>query len=164
MKRHFKKLVKTHQDRLFSIAHGMLGATGEAEEVVQDAFVKLWEHLADLDAQHVLPWLIRVTRNGCLDLLRRRKYGQAFAVSNGPDEQIELETPVERCAAESLGGQLREAIANLSEPFRSLILLREVEGLEYQAIGEALSLNDSQVKVYLHRARRKLRHALREFA
>lgn len=164
MKRHFRQLVKTHQDRLYSTAVQLLGQSGEAEEVVQDAFVKLWDHLEQLDEARVLPWLIRVTRNACLDILRRRQVHLAYAVSGGHDEtRVERSTPADALGRVTLRDRLRGAIEALDEPFRSLVVLREIEGYSYADIATALSLSDSQVKVYLHRARRKLRERLREF-
>ena len=163
MNRRFRKLVKAHQDRLFSLAMHMLGHSGEAEEVVQEVFVKLWEHLARLEEAHVLPWLLRVTRNACLDLLRRRQVHLAYAVSGSAEDHVELATPDTTLGTDRLRDRLRQAIERLDEPFRSLVLLRDIEGFAYADIGRALELNESQVKVYLHRARRKLRHELEEY-
>ncbi|MDX1571341.1 MAG: RNA polymerase sigma factor [Xanthomonadales bacterium] len=164
MKRRFRQLVKMHQDRLYSTAVQLLGHSGEAEEVVQDVFVKLWDHLEELEEARVLPWLIRVTRNACLDLLRRRQVHLAFAVSGGVDERhVDNSTPAEELGRVRLRDELRAAIDGLDEPFRSLVVLREIEGFSYDDIGTALKLNESQVKVYLHRARRKLRERLQEF-
>lgn len=164
MQQKFRQLITSHQDRLFSVAYGLLGQSGEAEEVVQDSFIKLWENLSELESKRILPWLIRVTRNACLDILRRRKFQTSLAVANGRDELTEVTTPVTTAENDRLRDSLRSAIEELKEPYRSLIILREIEGLDYDAIGEALDLNPSQVKVYLYRARRQLRHELQEFA
>ena len=63
-------------------------------------------------------------------------------------------------SSSDLGQRLAEAIRQLDEPYRSLVLLRDVEEMNYREIAEALELSDSQVKVYLHRARRRLRERL----
>ena len=57
-----RRMIRQHQNRLFSLACNMLGSTAEAEDVVQDVLIKLWEHLPNLSADHVRPWLLRVTR------------------------------------------------------------------------------------------------------
>ncbi len=157
----FRRLVRAHQDRLFSLAAHLLGNTAEAEDVVQDVLVKLWQHSSALDPERVRPWCLRVTRNACLDLLRRRRYQAAYLSEavNGGGFKVEA-TPLDHLAAESLGQRLGEAIGALDEPFRSLIVLRELEQCSYQELGEILELSDQQVRVYLHRARRKLRHSL----
>ncbi|MFK7957221.1 MAG: RNA polymerase sigma factor [Lysobacterales bacterium] len=161
MKRRFRSLVKEHQGQLFSLAYHLLGQSAEAEDVVQDVLVKLWQHLSGLEAERVKPWLLRVTRNACLDLLRRRRYSQAYvAQTAGGDAVVVNETPLDRLSSSDLGQRLAHAIRELDEPFCSLVVLRDVEELTYQEIGEALELKESQVKVYLHRARRKLRKRL----
>ncbi|MDJ0654174.1 MAG: sigma-70 family RNA polymerase sigma factor [Xanthomonadales bacterium] len=157
----FRRAIRQHQNRLFSLACNMLGSSAEAEDVVQDVLIKLWEHLPDLSADHVRPWLLRVTRNACVDLLRRRRYQQAFvaeAVNSGP-RAVET-TPMMELSNSELGSRLKQAIQDLDEPFRSLVILRELEDCSYKEIAEVLELSDQQVRVYLHRARRKLRHAL----
>ncbi len=161
MTRRFRRLVKEHQGQLFSLAYHLLGHSAEAEDVVQDVLVKLWQHLAGLEADRIKPWLLRVTRNACLDLLRRRRYSQAYVsqVASG-ESMVVSETPMDRLASSDLGHRLVQAIRELDEPFCSLVVLRDIQELSYQEIGEALDLKESQVKVYLHRARRKLRHRL----
>lgn len=161
MKRRFRKLVKCHEGQLFSLAYHLLGQSAEAEDVVQDVLVKLWQHLAGLEEQRVKPWLLRVTRNACLDLLRRRRYSQAYVAETvGGESMTVTETPLDRLASSDLGQRLAQAIRELDEPFCSLVVLRDVQEMNYQEIGEALELSESQVKVYLHRARRKLRKRL----
>ncbi len=161
MKRRFRRLVKEHQGQLFSLAYHLLGNSAEAEDVAQDVLVKLWQHLAGLEAERVKPWLLRVTRNACLDLLRRRRYSQAYVAETVGGEPLAVtETPLDRLSSSDLGQRLAQAIRELDEPFRSLVVLRDVEELNYQEIGQTLDLSDSQVKVYLHRARRKLRKRL----
>ncbi len=157
----FRRLVRRHQHRLFSLAAHLLGNTAEAEDVVQDVLVKLWQHLSSLDAERVRPWCLRVTRNACLDLLRRRRYQMAYVSEavNGGGVRVE-ETPLDHLTNAGLGQRLKNAIGDLDEPFRSLIVLRELEECSYKEIGEILDLSDQQVRVYLHRARRKLRHRL----
>ena len=100
MKRRFRSLVKEHQGQLFSLAYHLLGQSAEAEDVVQDVMVKLWQHLSGLEAERVKPWLLRVTRNACLDLLRRRRYSQAYvSQAAGGDAVVVSETPLDRLAS-----------------------------------------------------------------
>ncbi len=157
----FRRLVREHQNRLFSLAAHLLGNTAEAEDVVQDVLVKLWQHGSGLEAERIRPWCLRVTRNACLDLLRRRRYQMAYVSEavNGGAVKVET-TPLDHLVSADLGQRLRAAIEQLKEPFRSLIVLREVEQCSYQEIGEILELSDQQVRVYLYRARRQLRNRL----
>ncbi len=158
MKFRFRRLVAEHQHRLYGLAVQMLGNPAEAEEVVQDALIKLWHHLEGLEAERVRPWLLTVTRNACLDLLRRRRF-QAVPLAVGADEFIagDVDDPAASYETADREQRLMDAVRQLKEPFRSLILLREVQGCSYAEVGQVLQLNPTQVKVYLHRARRKLR-------
>jgi RNA polymerase sigma-70 factor (ECF subfamily) len=161
MKFRFRRLVKQHQDRLYSLALHMLGNSAEAEDVVQDTMIKLWHQLPNLDSERIRPWLLRVTRNASVDLIRRRQYQTAYAVAAGAEGQaVVTSTPVEALENSDLNERLSVAIGELNEPFQSLIVLREIQGHSYQEIGEVLELSTQQVKVYLHRARRKLRDSL----
>jgi len=161
MRHRFDGLVQAHKDRLFSLAVHLLGNAAEAEDVVQEVLIKLWDHMDKLDEERIRPWLLRVTRNACIDLIRKRSNQQQYAQAAGAEtETMETTTPADALHAADLNEELGAAIGGLDEPFQSLIVLREIEGLSYQEIAEALELNDQQVRVYLHRARRKLRHRL----
>jgi len=161
MKFRFRRLVKQHQDRLYSLALHLLGNSAEAEDVVQDTLIKLWHQLPGLDSERIRPWLLRVTRNASIDLIRRRQHQQAYALAAGAEGQaVVTTTPVEALEDATLNQRLSGAIGELKEPFRSLILLREVQGHSYQEVAEVLDLSIEQVKVYLYRARRKLRDTL----
>lgn len=154
--------MQDHQDRLFSMAVYMLGNTGEAEEVVQDVFIKLWQQPDMMKKDHIRAWLLKVTRNACLDLIRKRVHRTNYAVAAGDESNVvTLYTTTE---AAELGDDLQRMITNLKEPYRSLVVMREIEGYAYAEIGEALELTEQQVKVYLYRARRQLREALEKTA
>jgi len=160
MKRLYRKLVKQQQDKLFSLAARLLGSSAEAEDVVQDVLVKLWEHLPRLESERVIPWLIQVTRNACMDQLRRRKVAHNYVTATINGESQVHSGPADACKRNELGNQLTMALQELDEPYRSLVILRDVEGYAYREISQSLSLSESQVKVYLHRARQRLRQFL----
>ncbi len=123
----------------------------------------MWQQEPKPPGEAVLPWLLTVTRNGSLDRLRRRRLVSADqAVLEGQADTAAQ--PDRQLAGDEFSVRLEQAVARLDEPFRSLVVLREMQGLEYQTIAETLSLSLSQVKVYLHRARRKLRQQLSEYA
>lgn len=161
MRLRFRRLVSQHQHRLFTLAAHILGNRGEAEEIVQEAFIKLWNNMDRVDKRKTGAWLAQVTRNACLDLLRRRKHQVAFAMAAGAEHNQDMvPTPSDMLDSHLALGELGKAIHSLDEPYRSIVVLREMQDMSYQEIGEALELSLSQVKVYLHRARRKLREIL----
>jgi RNA polymerase sigma-70 factor (ECF subfamily) len=113
----------------------------------------------------MLGWLLRVTRNACVDALRKRRSYRKFIATD--TEQVALAAgsmPATDAAAESaiFRQHLDHALDQLSEPYRSIIVLREIQELKYEEISGALNLPLNTVKVYLHRARKMLRNHLRE--
>jgi len=169
MSRGFEKIADRHRDRVFTLACYILGNREEAEDVTQEVLIRLWKNLDSLEEARVLPWLLHVTRNACIDALRRRRTYRALVA---PDPEG---TAMSRVASTTIGpatvvenadfrSQLEIAVQELAEPYRTIVILREIQDFRYEEICEALSLPLNTVKVYLHRARRKLREKLREFA
>jgi RNA polymerase sigma-70 factor (ECF subfamily) len=132
--------------------------------VTQEVLVRLWRRGHEVLPEKIGPWLIRVTRNACIDVMRRRKGGSQVAIDD--EAGIEIHEPApgpERLAhASQLGGRILQALETLTEPGRSVVILREIQGLSYQEIGEALEMPMSSVRVTLHRGRRRLREELKE--
>lgn len=163
--RRFEKQVRLYRHRVYGFAVYFLGKKAEAEDVTQEVLLKLWEHQDKLDEDRLLGWLLRVTRNACVDALRKRKayrnivapapddLGRAPGVEPMPDDDAE---------AADFQQHLRRALCRLDEPYRSIVILREVQDLKYEEISGAMNLPLNTVKVYLHRARKKLRDELSE--
>jgi len=159
MSRRYRQWVKEYQNQAWSLARYLLKDAQEAEDAVQDAFVKLWNNQDKIDPERIRPWLMKVTRNGCLDRLRRRRENVEF---NEGHMAGEASGPMQDVAANELGGWLKRAIEGLKEPYRSLVVLRDVQQHSYEEVAGMLELSLSQVKVYLHRARKELREQLAE--
>jgi RNA polymerase sigma-70 factor (ECF subfamily) len=164
----FEKIADRHRDRIFTFACYHLGSRDDAEDVTQEVLVRLWKNLDGLEDSHLMPWIIHVTRNACIDALRRRKSYRAVVAQDPEGDSMRLVAspgPAPSAAAENsdLQAQLERAIQDLSEPYRSIVILREIQDLRYEEIVEALGLPLNTVKVYLHRGRRKLREQLRAF-
>ncbi len=121
--------------------------------------MKLWHQQDSIDPDKTKAWLMKVTRNGCLDRIRRRKPTEelgewhAEAAGAGPQQGAEHF---------ELGQRLQHSINQLGEPYRSLVVLRDVQQNSYEEVAETLELSLAQVKVYLHRARKQLREELAE--
>lgn len=155
----YRQWVKDYQDQAWTLARYLLKDAQEAEDATQDAFIKLWRHQETIDPERVRPWLMKVVRNGCLDRLRRRRdHVELHETQVGADDQ----GPLEGSASSELGRWLQGAIGRLKEPYRSLVVLRDVNQHSYEEVAGMLELSLSQVKVYLHRARKELREQLSE--
>jgi RNA polymerase sigma-70 factor, ECF subfamily len=158
MDRLFRQWTDAYQNQAWSLARYLLRDRAEAEDVVQEAFIRLWQHRESLAPGRVKPWLLRVTRNLCLDRLRRRQ----------PEESVEdqhlagAEGPADGLQRSELGRTLEGAVMALDEPFRSLVMLRDIQQHSYEDVAAMTELSMPQVKTYLHRARKKLREQLME--
>lgn len=172
------ELVTRYQDRLFAVCLRMVGDRETAADLTQDAFVKVLQGLDSFDARSRLStWLIRVTMNVCLSHLRAAKL-RAHASLDAPiapsllrgaqgtpqsgssraqEREPAAESRVERSEARR---HLSAALSGLDPEQRAIIVLRDVQGLDYDQIGAALGLNLGTVKSRLFRARLALRHAL----
>jgi RNA polymerase sigma-70 factor (ECF subfamily) len=161
----FDAAVAIHGRKVYTLAVYLLANREEAEDVTQEVLVRLWRRGQEVVPEKIGPWLVRVTRNACIDAIRRRKGGSQVAIDED-GSGIELREPApgpERLAhASQLGGRILQALDTLSEPGRSVVILREIQGLSYQEIGEALEIPMSSVRVTLHRGRRRLREELKE--
>jgi RNA polymerase sigma factor (sigma-70 family) len=167
MKQRFRNLVDQHRHRIYTFAYYHLGNREEAEDVTQEVLVKMWQHRETIEPGSLNAWLSRVTRNGCIDVIRKRNRYQAVVV---PEEVIEAGVKITAVGAgqdavlDNLGirMELEKALNTLEEPYRSIVILREIQELKYDEISKALDLPMGTVKVYLHRARRMLRACLKE--
>lgn len=161
----FEHQVKRYQQRVYGFAYHYLGSREEAEDVTQEVFLRFWNNRAEIDQEQPLGWLLRVTRNAAVDAIRRRNTYRRTVSTNSEMLDYAEGTTVspERNAEDSdFRRHLENALDQLDEPFRSLVILREIQDLKYQEISETLELPLTTVKVYLHRARKMLRHQLHE--
>jgi RNA polymerase sigma-70 factor (ECF subfamily) len=165
----YDELVRRLKDRLYGYAMYMLHNPQDAEDVTQEALLRLWTHFDEVRLPRARGWALRVTRNLCLDQLRRRRTAgrrdltvdtevtEAVADDRQPD-------PPRATDARQLHARLEEAMKRLPEKQRSVFVLREIQGLKYHEIAQALELPINSVKVYLMRARLGLREELRDYA
>ncbi len=155
----FLKWVDEYQDLAWTLARYLLMDAAEAEDACQEAFVKLWHNQDRIDPDKIRPWLMRVTRNLCLDRLRRRHPTEEWQEWQKPDDGP---GPMQELQQHELGEWLKHSINGLTEPYRSLVVLRDVHQHSYEEVASVLELSLTQVKVYLHRARKQLREQLAE--
>lgn len=153
----FRLAVLQHDRVVYRFAAALLRDRREAEDVVQETFLHYWQHGSTVEQPRA--WLLRVARNACLD--RLRKSGRLVS-----HEQAELPEPSDdrdpawHYEQRELSAVLQKCVDTLPEPQRSLIVLFDVQGADGATCARVLDLSVNQVKVYLHRARRKLREQL----
>jgi len=152
----FRLAVARHAKIVYRIAAAMLKDRHEAEDVTQEAFLRYWQHGAGV--RHQREWLLAVARNACFDRLRRA--GRIVDAERAAAEQSDERGPAWHFQQGELAARLKGRIAALPEPQRSLVILFDVHGFDGAACARILGLSTNQVKVYLHRARRRLRREL----
>jgi RNA polymerase sigma-70 factor (ECF subfamily) len=176
--RAFRQLVEQHQSRLFSVAYGMLRDRDDAMDVVQDAFIKAHKKLGEFEGNAAFStWLYRICVNLCIDKkradARRKKVDAEDALATVSDDSLFAEAeigarlhggnPLKNLTDRQLGGELGRALAGLSEDHRAILLLREVEGMSYEEIADALEIPRGTVMSRLFHARKNMQRLLRPF-
>ena len=159
----FERQVSVHEDRVYRFARSMLKDAATAQDVTQEVLVKLWEHQDDLDEDGLGAWLTCVTRNACIDKLRaRQRRRQRVRVDADGVDRAESpnRTPDRHAETEDLRDHVLDAFDRVDAPYRRVVALRELQGLKYKEIAEALDMPLNTVKVYIHRGRKKLRAEL----
>ncbi len=159
---HYSSIITSVRDRLYRLALRVVNDADEAEDVVQDVLVKSWkkrDQIVSLDNPPA--WLMRMTKHQAIDRLRSaRVRGVRETEAAAPDH--DAQTPYRITAANDTLGHIHRLLQQLPPDQRTVLQLREVEGMEYKEIAEATNLSLSQVKTYLHRGRGKLRALLLE--
>lgn len=151
--REYNECVNRYADNVYRFIVKNLRHEEDARDVVQTAFEKLWRHRTDIEEDKSKSWLFTVAYNCMIDHLRKVK--RIYL-----KEEFREETRV--CSKEPHNAKavLEKALTKLSETARSLVMLKDYEGYSYEEIGKIMSLSESQVKVYLHRARLQLKEYL----
>ncbi len=149
----YNQCVTTYADNVYRFILKNLRHEEDARDVVQTAFEKMWRNRENVDAQKCKSYLFTVAYHQMIDHIRKVKRIQLR-------EDFSDEAKVEHKPISNLKRILDEALNRLNETQKSLVLLKDYEGYSYEEIGEIMSLNASQVKVYLHRARVQLKNYL----
>jgi RNA polymerase sigma-70 factor, ECF subfamily len=169
----YGELVARHQRRASRIAFHYLRDAADADEAVQDAFIKAYSHLSSFREE--LPfevWFTRILINGCLDRIKARTRRERWLVSmpeTGPGDRTFAErmpgtgpSPEDQLLARERRQALAAALAKLPDRQRSVFMLSHYEGFTSKEVSAITGLNESTVRVHLFRAIRKLRSLLAE--
>jgi RNA polymerase sigma-70 factor (ECF subfamily) len=154
----FGELVCRYQSSVVNVIYRMCGDPRLAEDAAQEAFVRVWQHLNSYKPQYSFrSWLYRIAANVALDILRRERSSSGIDSLPLADKSP---TPEQAAERSQRAGQVRRAVAGLSEPLRLVLVLREYEELSYQEIATALEIPTGTVMSRLNAAREQLRREL----
>jgi RNA polymerase sigma factor (sigma-70 family) len=146
----YNKAVDNYADNLFRFIIKNIRDEELARDIVQEAFMRLWSKRKEVKAEKAKTYLFTTAYHVLIDLLRKEKNKQKFLAGNGN------ETATENGFSE-LGDVIQEAVSQLPEIQRIVIMLRDYEGYSYKEIGAITHLSEVQVKVYIFRARTALK-------
>lgn len=149
--REYNACVSSYADNVYRFILKNLRHEEDARDVVQSAFEKLWRNRENIIYETAKQYLFTIAHNQMIDQLRK---GKRVSLKG----EFEESSRVEGERGTGLKKVLEEALARLSETQRSLVMLKDYEGYSYEEIGKIMGLSDSQVKVYLHRARIQLKN------
>jgi RNA polymerase sigma-70 factor (ECF subfamily) len=168
----FRDLMETYKRRAYGVALGIVGDPDEAQDVVQDAFVKAYYKLKEFRfGANFYTWFYRLLVNQAIDRWRKTSRSPTISFddawvsgeSSEPEAVAYPKSPEEVAGDRELAEGITRAIAALPEYHRTVILLREVEGLAYEEIARILDCSVGTVMSRLHYARAKLKEALKGF-
>ena len=163
----FGELVTKYQDRLYTAAVHITGSREEARDVVQDAFVQAFVKLETFHGSSAFyTWLYRIAFNVSVSRRRRRRPAISLEQSReaSGSEPIDDTSPMDGAVRRERALQVQAALAALGEEHREILILREIEGFDYQQIAEVLDVAVGTVRSRLHRARTQLRDLLMDVA
>lgn len=166
-------LIERYRRKVFSIAYGMVHNTDAAMDISQEVFIKVHRYLGAFQgSSSFYTWLYRLVVNACIDSLRRQRrhdaldYDEVFARREPDGAEASIvprlldQNPLEAYDRKELRGHIARAFEELSEKHRAVLMLREIEGLSYEEIAQALRIHKGTVMSRLHHARRNMQRAL----
>lgn len=165
----FAQLVLAHQNKVYTLCVHLVSDRQEAEDLAQEAFLKAWQNLDKFQGESSFAtWMHRLTTNLCLDFLRKKTRRKNISVAVSLDDEESgwsepadhRQDPQQKLEQNERRQALSRALAELPEEHRRLLLMREVGGMSYQEIADALEVDLGTIKSRIARARERLRKIL----
>lgn len=157
-------LVLPYKDKLYRFALSIVGNAYDAEDILQEVLIKIWkrwDYFKGLDNKEA--WAMTVTRNMSIDKLRATKRKSTADIDNFFDLSDSGPTPDVTTQSKDTIASILEVINELPTVQKDIVHLRDIEGYKYKEISDILGISVDQVKVNLHRARKRLKIKLASF-
>lgn len=165
----FEELIRPHEKKVYNIALKLVKNEHDAYDLAQEALLKVYKALENFEYKsNFSTWLYRITYNTCLDFLRKEKKNWQVSLDEEKEDGVKLEiedkspTPEIAFEAKMTRQMISEAMDELDEVQRTVVVLRDVEGLSYDEIAALTDLNIGTVKSRINRGRTKLKALLME--
>lgn len=161
----FNRLMEAHEKRMYAVALRMCANREDAQDCLQEAMLRVYRAISSFRGQSSFStWVYRITMNTCLDELRKKKNKQNTSLDNLLDQgwapSDGENVPEKQAMLSETRRQISTAIQELPEDMRAAVVLRDVHGLAYDEIADALCTNVGTIKSRISRAREKLREKL----
>lgn len=161
----YEIIMRRYNQRLYRVARAILRNDGEAEDVMQDAYVRAYEHLDQFAGRsRFSAWLTKIAVHESLARIQKRNRLQELEAMIPQEEEIVLTSPSaspeQQASSTEMGHLLEEAVLALPENYRTVIMMRDIEEMSTSDTAAALNLSEENVKIRLHRARALLRKEL----
>lgn len=157
-------LVERHSRRILNIAYQFTGRRGEAEDLAQEIFLRVYRSLAKFDLRtSFLPWLVRLSRNLCIDEYRSRAREKSMMTGEEPNPDRTADSragPMRSLEEREIAQRVQDGLRCLPEELRTMLVLRDLQGLSYAEIADSLQLPEGTVKSRIHRARLEMAQVL----
>ena len=170
----FNTLVLHYQDMVFNTALRILGDEDQAQDASQEAFISAFHAIASYRGGSFKAWLLRTVTNACYDELRRQKRRPTTPLEPDSDEGEEMDsprwladpalTPSQQLEADELEHAIQHCLDALPNEFRTVVVMADIEGLDYSDVAKAVRVPLGTIKSRLARARLRLRECLQDFA
>jgi RNA polymerase sigma-70 factor (ECF subfamily) len=157
----FERVVLRHLDAAHNLARYLTGNAGDADDVVQETFLRALRHFHGFAGDDARGWLLTIVRNVSYDFLRKNRRERFVSIDDVPEvSALTVESPSNAVEQQLDWTRIEEAMQSLPVEFREIIVLREVEGLSYAEIGEITGIAAGTVMSRLSRARKRLKTML----
>jgi RNA polymerase sigma-70 factor, ECF subfamily len=171
----FNRLVLVYQEQVFNLAYRMLSAPEPAADAAQNTFLSAYRHINDYRGGSFRSWLLRIASNSCLDELRRQKRRPTTPLEpldSSDEEEVESPrwladdrpTPEQALESRELDRAIQNCLEGLEAEFRAVVIMVDIEGLDYQEASAAIGKPLGTIKSRLARARSRLQNCLQGYA
>lgn len=169
----FNRLILAYQDRVYNQAFRVLGEYQSADDATQEAFISAYKNIRSFRGGSFRAWLLRIVTNACYDELRRKKRRPTTPLEPVDDEGEEIESPhwiadpgelpEDNVARSELANAIQACLDQLTEDFRVVVVLVDVQGLDYLEASEVIGKPLGTIKSRLARARNRMKDCLQGF-
>jgi len=163
----FRQVFEIYRDRVYGLCRHMSGNDGDAEDLTQEAFIWAFRNIHSFRAEAAFgTWLYRIAANRCLSELRKKRPGFQSVEEMEQKNVVPLSSepsPEEQLMRKETVGRVEAAVASLPENQRLVFVLGTQMGMRYREIGEIAGCSEDAVKVRIHRARRRVRDAMKPY-